>query len=220
MDRVAKRTAEQADGLRSPPICMPIIAFDPIIRSSGPTGLAQAKRRRFCAIITNPSTRTAAFAAVDDSHPSCDGVWRGQSVLLPADAIPAMGEIMRGRVPRTERSPRLWAPLALLALAMNLLAPNGFMVSSGRSGPTIVICTGHGPATRPVQPGKSDHKTGHESACAFAGHGLSAAPPLLTNAALEAWPWAVLGPQTRADLAPGRGLAAPPPDSQGPPERI
>jgi hypothetical protein len=112
---------------------------------------------------------------------------------------------------------RLGALVALLAIAVGLLAPQGFMVASGRSGPTIVICTGHGPATMPGQPDRSDHKGGHAQACAFAGHGIASSPPSLAIIGKV-----VFAPQTAlqvalADLAPGRGLAAPPPPSQGPP---
>jgi hypothetical protein len=56
--------------------------------------------------------------------------------------------------------------------------------------------------------------------CGFAGHGiglaLSMAPPAATAVA-----WSV--PDliaVNADLAPGRGLAAPPPPSQAPPSTL
>ena len=121
--------------------------------------------------------------------------------------------------PRQRRKWSLGAfyALALLALLFKVYVPTGFMVGDGG---TVVICTGMGPMKMadtyreaPAAPDK--HKTDH--ACPFAGN---AAPPLapLIGAALVA-PTAL---ETRTDtvalnVAPGRGLAAPPPPSTGPP---
>ncbi len=119
----------------------------------------------------------------------------------------------------------LWALLAFLALAMNVLVPPGFMVgASPAAGTGLVICTGHGPATLPGATSPKGHpagKSGHDAgACAFAGHGVSSAPPASARVASE-----VFAPRVRTgaepqDQTPGRGLAAPPPPSQGPPVQI
>jgi hypothetical protein len=111
--------------------------------------------------------------------------------------------------------------LALLALAMNVLSPPGFMTAPGRGGPTIVICTGRAPAAHPGPVGEAGHRSGrHGDAggeCAFAGHGLAASPPPSTPIGVVAFAASPAEPLARADLAPGRGLAAPPPPSRGPP---
>jgi hypothetical protein len=107
--------------------------------------------------------------------------------------------------------------LAVMALAMRLAVPQGFMTApSAHGGPQLVICTGHGPLksdpSGPAEKGKQG------SPCVFAGHGGGATPeaapqaPAATLFASEAPAGAI-----PADLAPGRGLAAPPPPSLGPP---
>ncbi|MFI4973435.1 MAG: DUF2946 family protein [Caulobacterales bacterium] len=109
---------------------------------------------------------------------------------------------------------------ALLALVLQVLAPPGFMVAREAGRATIAICTGHGPAYALADlaghPAKQP-KSKPDAPCAFAGHVVVASPPI---AALIASP--VARPRAplvaaRLDLAPGRGLAAPPPPSQGPP---
>jgi len=96
------------------------------------------------------------------------------------------------------------------------------MVARTGDGPAITICTGHGPLIAhpndPATPGKSP-KGGAGGVCVFAGHGAVApalAPLVLSSARVER----VSAPSSRVnDLIPGRGLAAPPPPSQGPPTR-
>jgi hypothetical protein len=127
---------------------------------------------------------------------------------------------MRG-ARQTKAAARPWAAgFALLALVLQLLTPPGFMLSNEDGRAAIVICTGHGPALAPGDrgglPAKSP-KSRPDAPCAFAGHGLgvAAAPEAqITAPSASPGPAAVL---IRADLAPGRGLAAPPPPSQGPP---
>jgi hypothetical protein len=111
----------------------------------------------------------------------------------------------------------------MLALLAQVLAPQGFMVARQGGLPAIVICTGHGPVLsrddlggHPVKSPKAKP----DMVCGFAGHGLGlAASPPLTVANAMAWSPPVLIASS-ADLAPGRGLAAPPPPSQGPPNPI
>lgn len=112
--------------------------------------------------------------------------------------------------------------LALLALLSLVLAPPGFMVGRAASGapPAIVICTGHGPMTLTAPAGKADHrpsKSAGGQVCAFAGHALASAAPLVHADLGAAFVHAAPAAAAVADLAPGRGLAAPPPPSQAPP---
>jgi hypothetical protein len=116
---------------------------------------------------------------------------------------------------------RRWSiALAALALIMQVLVPQGFMISGGGSGaPSLVICTGHGPLFSPSdhgQPAKAP-KSKPDMPCGFAGHGVTTTPPAPLAAAatpVETTPAVV----ARAfDMAPGLGLAAPPPQSHAPP---
>jgi len=108
----------------------------------------------------------------------------------------------------------------MLALVLQICVPGEFMVSRQDGAPTLVVCTGHGalvavaddhgkPANAPA--------THNSGVCAFAGHGvatLDGAPPMLVATAFA---FSAAPVSTPADRAPGRGLAAPPPPSQGPP---
>jgi hypothetical protein len=110
--------------------------------------------------------------------------------------------------------------LALLALALNLIVPSGFMVDRGPTGATIVICTGHGPQTLARGADVPGHMPGHSGphhdACPFAGHGVVAGPSFVAMVARQALPASVPGAALH-DMRPGRGLAAPPPPPRGPP---
>jgi hypothetical protein len=111
----------------------------------------------------------------------------------------------------------------MLALLAQVLAPQGFMVARQGGLPAIVICTGHGPVLSRDDLGGHPAKSPNakpDMVCGFAGHGLglAASPPLMVARAM-AWSPPVLVASS-ADLAPGRGLAAPPPPSQGPPNPI
>ncbi len=115
---------------------------------------------------------------------------------------------------------RIAACLAMLALFLQVAVPPGFMVGRTDSGPAIVICTGHGPLQigqdGPGKPGKPSKAT-QAGACVFAGHGGFAPPPGLANPASRRIARIVETAVSELDLLPGRGLAAPPPPSQGPP---
>jgi hypothetical protein len=111
--------------------------------------------------------------------------------------------------------------LAFVALFLKVLAPPGFMVEDGTRGGSfpIVICTAQGQVQLDAaHDGAPVHKSGSDSACPFAGNGVGAAPPLGALPAV-AIPTAyrAIAAKSAPDLAPGRGLAAPPPPSQGPP---
>ncbi len=110
-----------------------------------------------------------------------------------------------------------WLGLAALALMMRIVSPAGFMVAPSH-GFNLVICTGHGAISEdarnksPSSPIKSS-----EHVCAFAGGlALNAPPPVVIPQQISVWPTYV--PRiARAFLAPGQGLAAPPPPSHAPP---
>jgi hypothetical protein len=126
------------------------------------------------------------------------------------------------RAGRQVEGVRRWAVgLALLALIVQVLTPPGFMVGRQDGHPAIVICTGHGPAGSfsdlVGHPGKGPQSR-HDSPCTFASLGVSAVQPLT---ALIVRPISLASEVVsiaRSDLIPGRGLAAPPPPSQGPPQ--
>jgi len=116
---------------------------------------------------------------------------------------------------------RLWAvAFGILALLVQALVPQGFMVAREGDRSAIVICTGHGPLLSSDDlrgyPAKApEHKS--SMVCDFAGHGgglASAALPVLAVPTLWSHP-DMDAPSL--EVAPGRGLAAPPPPSQAPP---
>jgi hypothetical protein len=115
---------------------------------------------------------------------------------------------------------RLAAGLAMLALLVQVLVPQGFMVARQGGHAAIVVCSGHGPAMSggdmSGHPAKSP-KSKPDMVCGFAGHGLGLAAsvaPLVGAATHWSVPDLIVA---NADLAPGRGLAAPPPPSHAPP---
>ncbi|MDO6413720.1 hypothetical protein Q4F19_04930 [Sphingomonas sp. BIUV-7] len=121
----------------------------------------------------------------------------------------------------------------LLALAMRLLVPTGFMWdTAANGGAQLVPCSGMAPApaahamhhmAMPGQPHERGHDGGDTSnrECAFAGlaGALDLADPVVAPAAplLVA---AVLPILWARAATPGRGLAAPPPPSRGPPATV
>lgn len=115
--------------------------------------------------------------------------------------------------------------LACLGLALRVLIPAGFMAAPTGSPLPLVLCTGHGPMTlaagalpgadqSPAKAPSDKHAGDH---CVFAGHGAPALAPLFAPVR----PTALAAIETRRllplGLAPGRGLAAPPPPATGPP---
>ena len=111
--------------------------------------------------------------------------------------------------------------LALLALALQIVIPPGYMVGGGPDGPPrIVICTTHGPVNAAIDlggPKAPAHGKTSPMPCIFAGHAAPANLASMTPAV--AVPWArsasVARPSARLIFV-GRGLAAPPPARASP----
>jgi hypothetical protein len=121
--------------------------------------------------------------------------------------------------------------LAILAavLLLRALIPQGWMPVQTDRGWQITICTGTGPmqmtmpdmtgpdmAGRHHAPGGQDHMPG-DHPCTFASLALAldrAMPPALPLPRLIVADWLVTASRS---IAIGRGLAAPPPPSTGPP---
>lgn len=120
--------------------------------------------------------------------------------------------------------------LAILALVVKVMVPAGFMTQAAPKNDlpfALVLCTGQGPLI--VEPdaalGHQDKapadKPAHDAPCPFAGHGATAPPPsalAATKVEFVAYRPMALAPVT--DLAPGRGLAAPPLPARGPPSQL
>jgi hypothetical protein len=118
-----------------------------------------------------------------------------------------------------------WLLLIVAALLARSVAPEGWMpVVNAAGGIEITVCNGQGPGDMMVlsADGKLHHKapargqTG-DHPCAFAGLGVANAPPPLLALAAPAFVAPAIPPLDRERLAPGRGLAAPPPPATGPP---
>ena len=115
--------------------------------------------------------------------------------------------------------------LAVLALALKVAVPAGFMVEArADAAPAIVLCTAQGAVT--IKAAIDHHgapeapvKSAHDSPCAFAGHGAAfvAAEPLVVGL-VEHAAYAPLAPVPAVDAVPGRGLSAPPLPARGPPQ--
>ncbi len=109
--------------------------------------------------------------------------------------------------------------LALLAMLMLVVAPPGFMIAAGGQGPTLVVCTGHGPLLSTSElghPGKAP-KPSSDTPCAFAGHVGATLPIVVWMPATIPVRFDLASSRPMIDQFPGRGLVAPPPPSQGPP---
>jgi hypothetical protein len=151
----------------------------------------------------------------------------GHKVHLPPDAARRKARLVIEAMRSGSRSHRMLA-LAVLAcaLALRMLVPQGWMPVSDAHGFRITMCSGTGPMDMTIampgmtMHGKADHapqQPMQEHPCTFAHLGMALAePPSLT---LPLPPFAqaeALALKTPA-VAIGRGLAAPPPPSTGPP---
>lgn len=115
--------------------------------------------------------------------------------------------------------------LAMVALGLKILIPPGYMAAPPQAeGPgfSLVLCTAQGmvdmSATGDAPAPEDDDDGARHSPCVFAGHSVAAAPPSLLSAqSAEFQPVTAPRPDLSDDIAPGRGLAAPPPPARGPP---
>jgi hypothetical protein len=110
--------------------------------------------------------------------------------------------------------------LALIALIFQLAIPPGFMIASAAGGPTIVICTGHGPLLARLDPRGAPApapKGKPAPMCPFAGHGGTPLAPAPLTVALVRFETFAAPAQSLTAVSYGHGLAAPPPPSQAPP---
>ncbi|MBL8544293.1 MAG: hypothetical protein JNJ63_10855 [Hyphomonadaceae bacterium] len=119
----------------------------------------------------------------------------------------------------------VWALLALVAISVRALVPAGYMLapSAQAGGMAVTICTAQGAVDVVLDPAGGEHKQKNDSQqrsadapCVFAGAAPLAAPDAAIALAAPALPSAPVD-YVFAALAPGRGLAAPPPPSTGPP---
>jgi hypothetical protein len=133
---------------------------------------------------------------------------------------------MRLAVTRCASNRRLiWLALLVVALLGRGLAPEGWMTAANAAGGIEVTwCDGQGPMPVMIMaadgtlhkkvPAKSpvgDHP------CAFAGMAVADTAPSLVAVMLPAALRNDVPPTNKQDATPGRGLAAPPPPSTGPP---
>jgi hypothetical protein len=116
------------------------------------------------------------------------------------------------------------AALALLVLAIQVIAPSGFMPVRTERGVVVTLCTGQGAVNVVVQRGQAPSKHAPDDGmagqqhCPFAASVQPAVPPLvLADLPLPAWQLG-FGPIAFA-IKTGwiARLAAPPPPSSGPP---
>ncbi|WP_375195806.1 DUF2946 family protein [Sphingobium sp.] len=135
---------------------------------------------------------------------------------------------MLGEIRQSERARGLLAALALLVLAIQLIAPSGFMPVRTDQGVVVTLCTGQGAVNivverehAPGRHGSPDDGMQGQQHCPFAASVQPVVPPLaLADLPLPAWQLA-FGPIAFA-LKTGliARLAAPPPPSSGPPATL
>lgn len=124
--------------------------------------------------------------------------------------------------------------LALLAMLVRAIIPAGYMVAQADPGSgrflTVEMCDGHNAQAQVIdldtgktvdlsklpKSGKTDN---NPSPCVFAGV-VAMAPPLSAAEPIEFLATHQVDFVVVRDLRPGRGIAAPPPPSTGPPSLI
>lgn len=142
------------------------------------------------------------------------------------------GMMLRGVRHRRSGIFQAFAAFALLAMVVRTLVPAGFMVAPADHGGfiSLTLCSDQGAtaafidletgaivhgdvAPDPSSPGKSSNDGGP---CTFAGVATLAAPEVAPSVGVALGPFEVASVAI-VRVAPGRGLAAPPPWSTGPP---
>ena len=116
---------------------------------------------------------------------------------------------------------RAMLALALTALALKVLVPQGYMAAE-RSGPgfPLVLCTAEGRVTLDTGDQHTPPEKTKSDACVFAGNLTPPAPALFAVAMAQGEAYVAVRPTAAPDQLPGRGLAAPPPPAVGPPVLI
>lgn len=121
-------------------------------------------------------------------------------------------------------SPGVWAMVAL-AVALRLTVLPGYMIQATPGAVTVVVCTANGAVSQTVggegmassPDDQQDERSDKSPVCAFSMAGAAlAAPDVRIAAAVPPVAGPTL-PALTSSTAPGRGLAAPPPPSTGPP---
>ena len=132
--------------------------------------------------------------------------------------------VMTGAIRHSSSARGLLAAMALLVLAIQFIAPAGFMPVRTAKGVVVTLCTGQGAVNvvvpREQAPGQGDPDDGMtgQQHCPFAASIQPLVPPLVAaDLTLPAWQLA-FGPIAFA-LKTGliARMAAPPPPSSGPP---
>jgi hypothetical protein len=103
---------------------------------------------------------------------------------------------------------------------MQVLVPQGFMFSGNPALPGLVICTGHGPLVLDGDhslPGKGS-KPSQDKPCGFAVHCAASEPSAALRVSAIVFYVVAIATAPALAVAPGRGLAAPPPPSHAPPD--
>lgn len=123
--------------------------------------------------------------------------------------------------------------LALLAMLVRAIIPAGYMIAQADTGSgrylTVEMCDGHNAQAQVIDldTGKTvdlsklpkSDKTDASSPCVFAAV-VAMAPPLSAAEPIEFLTAHQVDFAVVRDLRPGRGIAAPPPPSTGPPSLI
>lgn len=127
---------------------------------------------------------------------------------------------------RSLRRPSFLLSLVFAAMLMRVLVPQGWMPASGG----LTMCVGGQRVALSAEaqtlmaahgvPVPEDSPPPHDAPCAFAGFGQGLADPVLPELTIPVFaPFATVEAAAPA-VAIGRGLAAPPPPSTGPPTTI
>lgn len=134
-----------------------------------------------------------------------------------------------------KRFGRQLGAFALLALLVRVLVPAGYMVAEAGTpeGRYLVVqmCDAHGGPAQVIdldtgkvvekskQPGKPEGQ-GESSSCVFAMAAPMASPPPILAEPVVFGKTVDADPLSKPAVAPGRGIAAPPPPATGPPSLI
>ncbi|RAK67657.1 DUF2946 family protein [Phenylobacterium kunshanense] len=115
-----------------------------------------------------------------------------------------------------------WLALAAIAVMLRVLVPPGFMVGkpTDETPFALVLCTAQGMVTVPAEAppsGDTDGVAADSAPCAFSATAQLATPPSVELIPQTFARVAPAAPDRAVHLAPGRGLAAPPPPARGPP---